>query len=575
MLKDLLNNPGKFKYYSGGKGSTSTPFTFGQKNIPFGNDRPGGGSSNQPYIISTIPKDITSNSPDFLNRGGDKYLNIIKDDVSRLKQFLDPKNPISQNFITKQNLLFQQQSKLPLSIYPNAPYVTANILLNTAEPNIGVHFGGKGNDPLGVFVSTNKYIYQTSNYYNENDSNRLMLLYGTKLGNNVGNKLQGKLNFNINTLSKDILFSYVVGPNGPLTNYIRATDTTNWINSFDYRNKFLVWSPKKLIENEKSFLIDGNFTDFRKDLAPSKDLTPSALTFTDSSTNYTLWNRIKTYGLGDPGKSLLNRNNFNEGIKSTVDGSKDYSTVDQVNFTSIYSNESVDDVIKNQDLVPFYISVLDPDGPTKENFIHFRAFLDGGITDAFSADWTDIKYMGRGEKFYKYNGFSRDISLNFKVHVQSKYEQKNTYAKLNYLASLTAPNYGNSGMMRGNLIKLTIGDYLKETPGILKGFSFVIDENYPWDIGRDMLGNIDSNSNILPMIISVNSFQFTPIHSFLPELGSEFINTPQVNTSPQTNPQTQGSTTQVPTEFPPQSPLFTEETLMQRRNDFNTPIFGR
>jgi hypothetical protein len=388
---------------------------------------------------------------------------------------------------------------------------------------MGIHFGGKGNNPLGVFVSTNKYDYQTFNYYNDDDSNRLMLLYGTKLGNKLKGRLQGKLNFNINTLSKNTLFTYIIGPNGPLTNYKRVIDTTSWINSSDYKNKFLVWKPDRLInlKDDKVFSKSKKqFTDFRKDL--DKPTTNSPSDKTNPSTDYTLWNRTKTYGLGDPGKSLLDRNNFSIGI--TSNGTRDFPTVDQVNFKPIYSG-SVDVTVKNKDLVPFYISVLNPDAPTQENFIHFRAFLDGGITDAFAAEWSDIKYMGRGEKFYKYNGFSREISLNFKVHIQSKYEQENTYKKLNYLASLTAPNYGDSGVMRGNIIKLTIGDYIYEEPGILKGFSFVIDENYPWDIGRDKLGNTDSD--ILPMIISVNSFQFTPIHSFLPQTdkNAKFIST--------------------------------------------------
>jgi hypothetical protein len=413
---------------------------------------------------------------------------------------------------------------------PNAPYTTTNLLLNTAEPNMGIHFGGKGNNPLGVFVSTNKYIYQTFNYYNKDDSNRLMLLYGTKLGNSLKGRISGKLNFNINTLSKDTLFSYVIGPNGPLTNYKRSVNTTNWSNSSDYKNTFLVWDPQTLIDVDDNRVYSktkSQFTDFRKDLAEPKNSSPASQN--NTYTNYTLWNRTKTYGLGDPGKSLLNRKDFGEGIIKNDDGDWDNTTIDQVNFYKpIYNAKSVDDVIKNQDLVPFYISVLNPDKPKLENFIHFRAFLDGGITDAFAAEWSDIKYMGRGEKFYKYNVFSREISLNFKVHIQSKHEQQRVYTKLNYLASLTAPNYGNSGVMRGNIIKLTIGDYLKETPGILKGFSFVIDENYPWDIGRNISGNIDpDSSNILPMIIAVNSFQFTPIHSFLPKTDKDakFIST--------------------------------------------------
>ena len=35
------------------------------KSLKFGNDRPGGGSSNQPYIQKEIPTDYTNKSPDF------------------------------------------------------------------------------------------------------------------------------------------------------------------------------------------------------------------------------------------------------------------------------------------------------------------------------------------------------------------------------------------------------------------------------------------------------------------------------------------------------------------------------
>lgn len=512
MLKNLLTNPGKFKYYNGGKGSTSTPLVFGQKTIPFGKDRPGGGDSNQPYIISSIPNGITNNGIDFLNRGGSKYLEILKDNISRLEKLInDPKNPAFNNFITKQNLLFQQQSKLPSSIYPVAPYNTNNIILNTSDPNTGIHFGGKGNNPLGILIPTNRYDYQTKSYYNDNDNNRLMLLYSSKLGGLI--KASAK-KFNINISSNDILFSYIIGPNGPLTNYKRSVNTTNWSNSSDYKNKFLVWDPQTLIGLEDDRVYSKNkspFKDFRENLPNPNTNTPASQN--NTSTNYINWNRTKTYGLGDPGKSGLNRTDFSRGIPADG-GLKDAR--DELNtYNSIYSSGSVKNDLKNKDLVPFYISVLNPDSPKIENFIHFRAFLEGGISDAFSAEWNEIKYMGRGEKFYKYNGFTRDISLQFKVHAQSKNEMPVVYDKLNYLASLMAPNYSNSGLMRGNIIKLTIGNYLNETPGILKGFTFTIDENYPWDIGRDIGGNPVNDK--LPTIISVNSFQFTPIHSFLPK----------------------------------------------------------
>ena len=38
--------------------------------LPFGHDRPSGGSSNQPYITSDIPENLPVKSPDFLWRNG-------------------------------------------------------------------------------------------------------------------------------------------------------------------------------------------------------------------------------------------------------------------------------------------------------------------------------------------------------------------------------------------------------------------------------------------------------------------------------------------------------------------------
>ena len=126
--------------------------------------------------------------------------------------------------------------------------------------------------------------------------------------------------------------------------------------------------------------------------------------------------------------------------------------------------------------------------------------------------------MGRGENFYTYGGGNRNISLAFKVHTQSKPEQKVLYSKLNYLASLLSPDYdfssGTGGYMRGNLIKLTMGDYLTEVPGILTSLTYDIPTNSPWDIGRDEDGK--KTGLALPHMIDVTSFSFTPIHSFLP-----------------------------------------------------------
>jgi hypothetical protein len=95
--------------------------------------------------------------------------------------------------------------------------------------------------------------------------------------------------------------------------------------------------------------------------------------------------------------------------------------------------------------------------------------------------------------------------------------------------------------MRGNLHKLTIGEYFYRTPGILKSMNISVDDNYPWEIkysepetarsfetkdftGTTNQGNEDfTNSNSdadmmeLPQVVNV-SCTFTPILSELPSL---------------------------------------------------------
>ena len=69
--------------------------------------------------------------------------------------------------------------------------------------------------------------------------------------------------------------------------------------------------------------------------------------------------------------------------------------------------------------------------------------------------------------------------------------------------------------MRGNIIKLTVGDYLNNQFGILNGLNFSIPDDSTWDIGRDLDGKEDANSLQLPHRITVGNFAFTPIHNFV------------------------------------------------------------
>ena len=253
------------------------------------------------------------------------------------------------------------------------------------------------------------------------------------------------------------------------------------------------------------------------------------------------------YLYGQPNLSIAREDNkkYGEG-KTYPNKPKDFqsktnitSRVDKITDSSLYRASSPNSDLVSADTVPFYITVINNDGTGQNVYIHFRSYIDG-LTDTFGADWGTQKYMGRGENFYFYNGFSRDISFTFKVPVLSKYEQQSVYSKLNYLASIMAPNYSDSGFMRGNLIKLTIGDYLMDVPGVLTGITYTINNEAGWDISRTTKGNPiqgtaareDSNADtagwIMPKLIEVSSFSFKPIHSFIPQT----VDPKYINSSP-------------------------------------------
>jgi hypothetical protein len=84
-----------------------------------------------------------------------------------------------------------------------------------------------------------------------------------------------------------------------------------------------------------------------------------------------------------------------------------------------------------------------------------------------------------------------------------------------------APDYTEGGFMRGNLVKITIGDYIIDLPGIIKDIGFDFDDEGGWDIARNDLGDKEENAYVMPKLINVKSIKFTPIHNFIPQTVSE------------------------------------------------------
>jgi len=259
--------------------------------------------------------------------------------------------------------------------------------------------------------------------------------------------------------------------------------------------------------------------------------------YVPASLNYTTKNIETRVNLGDPGRRG-NRSSYTVGFlisgSSTVEGNSYYNkALDQINALPIYQSDSVTQSNIKNDLVKFRIGVISNTDPNLKTYIHFRAHIDS-MSDNYSADWQSQKYMGRGENFYKYQGFDRNISLSWTVAAQSKQELIPMYQKLNYLASVTAPSYSTTGYMGGNLISLTIGGYLYEQVGIMTGLTLDVPTESPWEIGIPDNTNIrfvpgtegnpdreiftDPSVKELPMIIKVTGFNFIPIHDFVPKV---------------------------------------------------------
>ena len=202
--------------------------------------------------------------------------------------------------------------------------------------------------------------------------------------------------------------------------------------------------------------------------------------------------------------------------------------VDKVNYVGAYPGAEADDYIK------FNFEVLTP-GETENVILHFRAFLDS-FDDSYSSNWNSFNYVGRGEQFYTYGNFNRQINVTFKTAVATKFELSPVYTKLNYLASTTAPTYSKNGIMRGTIVRMNIGDYLSDTPGFLTSVNYSWESSYPFEIAygkkdpnapKSKRGNTDLSVQELPHVLNC-SLVFTPIHTFTPQTGKyHYITNPE------------------------------------------------
>lgn len=162
-----------------------------------------------------------------------------------------------------------------------------------------------------------------------------------------------------------------------------------------------------------------------------------------------------------------------------------------------------------RDLVRFRIQAINTNSPDEGGWMVFRAYLTD-LSDDTSAEWSDVKYAGRGDKFYIYTGFTRKLNISFKIAALSVEEMQFIYQKLNFLMSNAMPDYSNN-IMRGPLIRMSVGNWIDSQLGILNGVNLKVPQDSPWEINLDGPEG-GTQRLVLPHIVEV-TMQFTPIGS--------------------------------------------------------------
>jgi hypothetical protein len=558
------------------------------KSLKFGNDRPGGGSSKQPYIQKSIENNpvASTGGSDFILRGGIKAPQRALEDVSRLAKYTTD-GVKGLLYTAKENLLSRTSVKTEASkgiAYAGGAlnagvYTPLSTLAQAGVGFTGTRLNRMGIDPTGLIgdLSINKY----EDIIKSQSDNRLVTLTQLIKDNEAQTNFNFIKGYNLNEPGNNII-TYGGGPGSTLgvgQTKIKFADQRTGENNLNLR-KFLnegydvfkdprkgtrTFNTTKLLQgitskptynlpDQSIWLNIGEEEIDILSFIPSSTISGSLYVESEESKNSRI-NRRKdevyleldkkqpngddTYivSIDKKYKKSESKLNYPARIENRVnlgDPGREQGTwaddvtdksqiIDKINGSPIYSTTG-NNIGRNgkdyNDLIAFRIGVIDNADPNNTTYMNFRAYIDS-FSDSYSSNWKDQSYMGRGEKFYKYEGFSRDISLAFTVVAQSQGEMNGMYQKLNYLASSLAPYYTGQGYMAGNLVKLTVGDYIYEQVGFISSITYDIPEESSWELsltpGIEVADN-EANPDELPLMIKVTGLKFTPIHQFRPEI---------------------------------------------------------
>lgn len=326
--------------------------------------------------------------------------------------------------------------------------------------------------------------------------------------------------------------SYGIGETRITTTNVRSTDLSNEIIANNTISSFAASTFNPLTTKQ---IIEAKQANLYSDL--QNQLSGSVLPNNKAIAQYNIEHRIGV----STNKNVDSINVINIVNETTFYGLSVSGSLPS-NDSKVHEKKAIDSKLNTdgyfgRDIIKFRIEFLNNDTNLKE-VLAFRAYIDD-FSDGMNAKWDSYRYMGRGEEFYIYNGFTRDINVAFTMYAHSPEEMKPLYQKLNYLMSSFTPDYNAANKMRGNIGYLTVGDYLYRQPGIFTDIKLSGMLDTHWEIAYNDELPANNDQYEVPKHIKV-TLSFKPIHNFLPrrvsaEGSTSFVKAPFITRNDSNN----------------------------------------
>ena len=145
---------------------------------------------------------------------------------------------------------------------------------------------------------------------------------------------------------------------------------------------------------------------------------------------------------------------------------------------------------------PFYFESLNHFTDTPEQYITFQATF-ANLREEYRPLWNQKRFFGRSTAVYIYEATDRNVSFDFLIHTPERSQLGVMKQRINWLARHVYPSYLRLGkdentariIFEAPIIKFTIGDLFRNTPGIIKTMTYDWDINGSnrWELSKDII----------------------------------------------------------------------------------------